>query len=122
MPGKRFTKAAQQLKPDPRYQSKLVSKFVNCMMHDGKKSVAVRVFYRCMDIVAGRIKDAPPNMVFEKAIERGQQQGDIPAEKNRRALANYLVSSMSGLKNMVKAGADSSNIKQTADIILSALD
>jgi TetR/AcrR family transcriptional repressor of nem operon len=60
--------------------------------------------------------------VFEKAIEQGQQQGDIPADKNKHALANYLVSSMSGLKNMVKAGADSKSIKQTADIVLSVLD
>jgi TetR/AcrR family transcriptional repressor of nem operon len=60
--------------------------------------------------------------VFEKAIEQGQQQGEIPAEKNKQELANYLVSSMSGLKNMVKAGADSNSIEKTADIILSALD
>jgi len=60
--------------------------------------------------------------VFELAIEQGQQQGDIPADKNRHELANYLVSSMSGLKNMVKAGANSKSIKQTANIVLSALD
>ena len=60
--------------------------------------------------------------VFEKAVEQGQHQGDIPANRNKHELANYLVSSMSGLKNMVKAGADSKSIKQTADIILSALD
>ena len=60
--------------------------------------------------------------VFEKAIDQGQQQGDIPTNRNKHELANYLVSSMSGLKNMVKAGADSTSIKQTANIILSALD
>ena len=60
--------------------------------------------------------------IFEKAIQQGQQQGDIPADKNRHELANYLVSSMSGLKNMVKAGADSKRIKQTADIVLSVLN
>lgn len=60
--------------------------------------------------------------LFEKAIEQGQRQGDIPADKNQRELANYLVSSMSGLKNMVKAGADSKSITQTADIVLSVLD
>ncbi len=60
--------------------------------------------------------------VFELAIEQGQQQGDIPADKNKHELANYLVSSMSGLKNMVKAGANSKSIKQTANIVLSALD
>lgn len=60
--------------------------------------------------------------VFEQAILQGQQQGDIPSGKNTHELATYLVSSMSGLKNMVKAGADGKSIKQTADIVLSVLD
>jgi TetR/AcrR family transcriptional repressor of nem operon len=72
------------------------------------------------ELVSRSIKNL--TQVFELAIEQGQQQGDIPAEKNRRDLANYLVSSISGLKNMVKAGASSKSIKQTADIVLSALD
>ncbi|MCD4699132.1 MAG: hypothetical protein K8R91_00975, partial [Phycisphaerae bacterium] len=42
---KKWTASAKQLAPDPRYNSKLVSKFVNCMMLDGKKSTALRVFY-----------------------------------------------------------------------------
>lgn len=72
------------------------------------------------ELVSRSIKNL--TQVFELAIEQGQQQGDIPADKNRQELANYLVSSMSGLKNMVKAGANSKSIKQTADIVLSALD
>ena len=41
---KKFTASTQQLKPDPRYNSKLVSKFINCLMLDGKKSTAQQVF------------------------------------------------------------------------------
>ncbi len=37
---KKFTASEKILKPDPRYNSKLVSKFINCLMWDGKKSVA----------------------------------------------------------------------------------
>jgi small subunit ribosomal protein S7 len=37
---KKFTASSQQLKPDAKFNSKLVSKFVNCLMLDGKKSVA----------------------------------------------------------------------------------
>ncbi len=45
-----------------------MSKFVNCLMWDGKKSVAQRVVYDAMDIMAERIKDVPPQEVFETAI------------------------------------------------------
>ena len=47
---KKFTASAKRLAPDPRYQSKLVSKFINTMMWDGKKAVVQKVFYGAMDI------------------------------------------------------------------------
>ena len=65
---KKFTASSWQLKPDAKYNSKLVAKFVNCLMLDGKKSVACKVFYDAMDIIASRIKDTPPLEVFEQAI------------------------------------------------------
>ncbi len=65
---KKFTASSWQLKPDAKYNSKLVAKFVNCLMLDGKKSVASKVFYDAMDIIAGRIKDTPPLEVFEQAV------------------------------------------------------
>ena len=46
---KKFTASDEMLKPDPRYNSKLVSKFINCLMWDGKKAVAQKVFYTAMD-------------------------------------------------------------------------
>lgn len=48
---KNLTASGQQLKPDSVYKSKLVSKFVNALMWDGKKSVAQKVFYDAMDII-----------------------------------------------------------------------
>ena len=65
---KKFTASSQQLKPDAKYNSKLVSKFVNCLMLDGKKSTAQQVFYDAMDIVGKNVKDAEALEVFEKAI------------------------------------------------------
>ena len=65
---KKFTASSQQLKPDAKYNSKLVSKFVNCLMLDGKKSTAQQVFYDAMDIVGKNVKDAEVLEVFEKAI------------------------------------------------------
>jgi len=65
---KKFTASSQQLKPDPTYNNKLVSKFINCLMWDGKKSVAQRVFYDAMDVVSKKMKDVQPLEVFEKAV------------------------------------------------------
>ncbi|MFA5240043.1 MAG: 30S ribosomal protein S7 [Phycisphaerae bacterium] len=48
---KNLTASGSQLKPDARYNSKLVSKFINSLMWGGKKSVAQRIFYDAMDII-----------------------------------------------------------------------
>ena len=48
---RKFTASKTQLRPDPRFGSKLASKFINCLMHDGKKSVAQKVFYSAMEMI-----------------------------------------------------------------------
>ena len=65
---KKFTASSEQLKPDPAYNSKLVSKFINCLMLDGKKSVAQRVFYDALDIISKKMKDTSALEVFETAV------------------------------------------------------
>src|SRR5207302_2039031 len=57
---RKFTASKTQLRPDPRFGSKLVSKFVNCLMHDGKKSVAQRVFYDAMVLIEQRLSNENP--------------------------------------------------------------
>jgi len=54
--------------PDPLYQSKLVTKCVNVIMRDGKKSLAERIFYDAMDLVRQRTNEDPVK-VFHKAVE-----------------------------------------------------
>ena len=78
---KKFTASAEQLKPDPRYNSKLVSKFINCLMHDGKKSVAQRVFYDAMDVIGKKVKDAEPLEVFEKAINNAKPMIEVRSKR-----------------------------------------
>jgi len=65
---KKFTASSQQLKPDPKYSSKLAAKFINCLMLDGKKSTAQSVFYDAMNIIQDKVKEENPIEVFEKAI------------------------------------------------------
>jgi len=65
---KSWTASKKSLKPDPTYNSKLISKFINCLMWEGKKSVAQRVFYDAMDIISKKVKDVEPLEVFETAV------------------------------------------------------
>jgi small subunit ribosomal protein S7 len=53
---------------DPAFGSTLVSKFINCMMIQGKKSVAEAAFYGSLDLVKDRTKEDPVK-VFKKALE-----------------------------------------------------
>lgn len=86
---KRFTHSAEQLKPDPRYDSLLVSKFINCTMLDGKKSIAASNFYDALDIIAKRVKDVPPQEVFEQAI--GNCKPNVEVRSKRVGGSNYQV-------------------------------
>ena len=65
----KYRSTAVFLKPDVRYKSKLVSKLINCIMAGGKKSVAERVVYDALDLLAQRVPDEEPLKVFETAIE-----------------------------------------------------
>lgn len=54
--------------PDPKYNRVLVTKFINSMMREGKKSVAERIFYSAMDVIES--KTGKPGIdVFQKAVD-----------------------------------------------------
>lgn len=60
--------------------------------------------------------------IFVEAIHQAQRDGEIDKDKDAETLAIYLLSSMSGLKNMVKAGADRETIERIVKMILASLD
>ncbi len=64
-----ITASRTQLRPDPRCGSLLASKFINCLMEDGKKSVAQGVFYRALEIIGKKITEVEPIEVFNRALE-----------------------------------------------------
>ena len=78
---KSFTASSQQLKPDSKYNSKLVAKFINCLMLDGKKSTAEKVFYDAMEIISQKIQDAAPVEVFEKAINNAKPLIEVRSKR-----------------------------------------
>ena len=65
----KITASRESLRPDPKHQSLLAGKFINCLMYDGKKSTAQAVFYNALDVVAEKVTDRPAIEVFEAAVE-----------------------------------------------------
>ena len=78
---KKWTASPSQLAPDPRYGSKLISKFINNLMWDGKKAVAQRVFYDAMDLIGQKLKqlgEKPRKGTEEDADEEPSADGEEP--------------------------------------------
>ena len=126
---KKWTVSAAQLKPDPVYNSKLVSKFVNMLMIQGKKAVSQRIIYGAMDIIAKKMKDVPPLEVFEKAFDNVKPM--IEVRSKRVGGANYQVPmqvshkrqnslAMRWIRDAVRAGKGRATADRLADEILAA--
>ena len=86
---KKFTASEDILKPDARYNSKLVSKFINCLMWQGKKTVAMKIFYSAMDEATKKMKEVPPLELFETAINNVKPYVEVRSK--RVGGANYQV-------------------------------
>jgi small subunit ribosomal protein S7 len=77
----RITASRKQLKPDPRFGSLLASKFVNCLMLDGKKSVVQGVFYDALDIIKERVPDKEPIDIFTQAVENVKPSIEVRSKR-----------------------------------------
>jgi len=77
----RITASRKQIKPDPVYGSLLASKFINCLMWDGKKSTARQIFYDALEIVHQRILDQEPIDVFTQAIENIKPATEVRSKR-----------------------------------------
>src|SRR5215813_14188939 len=75
------TASADNLKPDAKFNSKLASKFVNCLMWQGKKATATRIFYDALDQIKKRIPDADPIKVFEDAVENVKPTVEVRSKR-----------------------------------------
>ncbi len=96
---KKFTASKEQLKPDPVHNSKLASKFINCLMWDGKKSVASNVFYDALTEIEKKITDVPPIEVFETAINNVKPMLEVRSK--RVGGSNYQVPMQVGPKRQL---------------------
>jgi small subunit ribosomal protein S7 len=58
----------REILPDPKFGNVIVSKFMNSIMHQGKKSVAENIVYGALEIIEGKIKQDPLS-VFQQALD-----------------------------------------------------
>ena len=87
MPRKGFVER-REVAADPVHGNPLVQKFVNCLMHQGEKSVAQKIVYRSLELVRERAKDDPLK-VFKKALDN--LKPTLEVKSRRVGGANYQV-------------------------------
>ena len=66
--------------PDPKYHDRLVMKFVNNLMHRGKKSLSERIFYGAMDVIEQRTREDPLKL-FKKAMDNVKPVIEVKARR-----------------------------------------
>ena len=93
---RRATVERREVLPDPVYNSRLVTKFINAVMQDGKKTTAQRIVYDAFETIRSRLKDKDPVEVFTQAVNNvkpliqvkskrvGGATYQVPTEVNRR--------------------------------------
>ncbi len=77
----RITASRTQLKPDPRFDSLLISKFINCLMWKGKKTIAQGVFYGALDLIKEKMPNEEPAEVFAQAIENVKPHIEVRSKR-----------------------------------------
>jgi small subunit ribosomal protein S7 len=89
MASKKRTAGQSMLAPDPIYDSLLVTKFINCLMWQGKKSIAQKMFYDAMNQVKKRAGEGKEFEIFEVAVENVKPTLEVRSK--RVGGANYQV-------------------------------
>ena len=77
----KITASRKMLRPDPLCGSLLVSKFINCLMWDGKKSTAMRVVYDAFDIIKNKMPNDDPLDIFTQAIENVKPHVEVRSRR-----------------------------------------
>src|SRR5262245_2760422 len=75
------TASYTHLKPDPKFNSNLATKFINCLMWGGKKATAQRIFYDALDQIKKRMPDANPIDVFTQAVEHVKPSVEVRSKR-----------------------------------------
>jgi len=85
---RRHSADKREIHPDPKFGNLVVSKFMNTVMYEGKKSVAEGIVYGAFDIIEAKTKQSPLG-VFEQAL--GNVMPSIEVRSRRVGGATYQV-------------------------------
>ena len=78
---RKYESTEKFLRPDPLYNSRLVSRFINCIMYDGKKSVAQSVVYEALDLLKKKIPDREPLECFTVALDNVKPMVEVRSRR-----------------------------------------
>ena len=70
----------REINPDPKFGDVVLSKFINCVMYDGKKSVAEKIVYGALDRIQEKMRRDPLE-VFHEAIENVKPQVEVRSRR-----------------------------------------
>lgn len=90
--------AKRDVLPDPKYNDKTVTKFINSLMWDGKKSTAENIFYGSMDIIKDRT-GSDPLEVFQQALNNVKPNLEVKSRRVGGATYQVPVEVRAGRKN-----------------------
>jgi small subunit ribosomal protein S7 len=126
---RRHSAEKREIIPDPKFHDVIVTKFMNSVMYEGKKSTAERIVYGAFDIIEGKMK-TDPLAVFKSALEnvapaievRSRRVGgatyQVPVEvrsERRQALAiRWLISAARGRNDKTMVERLSSELMDAA--------
>jgi small subunit ribosomal protein S7 len=78
---RKYESTEKYLKADPRFNSKLVSKFINNLMWDGKKTTAQRIFYDSLELLKKKMPDEDPLEVFITAVNNVKPMIEVRSKR-----------------------------------------
>lgn len=70
----------REVLPDPVHGDKMVTKFMNCIMRDGKKALAERIFYGALGIIQDRTSEDPLG-VFREALSNARPSVEVRSRR-----------------------------------------
>lgn len=77
----RITASKKMFQPDPRFGNALAGKFINCMMYDGKKSVATKLFYDALGEIGKKLPNVEPIEVFQIAVDHVKPSIEVRSKR-----------------------------------------
>ena len=110
--GAEYVPSHRDVEADPRFNSKLATKFINCLMLDGKKSVATQVFYEALEIIGKRMTDVEPYTVFTVGLENVKPHIEV---RSKRVGEPRTKSQLRSIHGDVRHSASAGCLKQSEE-------